>query len=241
MYYNPDDENEYKIDVILFCADESNITKLKEYAKDEYHDLIDDYRREITRLDERGQKRFNDIVSDSDIISKHNFRIPEHINVSLEQNGQKYRKHLFVDDKCEATFNLNGWERKLLEEEMKRDDFVCWLRNPSRKPWSLCMPYEQNGQAHGMYPDFIIIRKDADGYVLDILEPHDQSRTDNLPKAIGLAKYAAENPEWGRIQLIHMEGGSLRRIDLAKKAVRDRVRSASTDYELNNIFRDYGF
>jgi type III restriction enzyme len=241
VYYNPDDENEYKIDVILFVAEESNINKLKDYAKDEYHDLVDTYRRKITQLDERGQKRFNDIVSDSDIISKHNFRIPEHINVSLEQNGQKYKKHLFVDDKCEATFNLNGWEKTLLEEEMKRDDFVCWLRNPSRKPWSLCMPYEQNGQTHGMYPDFIIIRKDADGYVLDILEPHDQTRTDNLPKAIGLTKYAAENPEWGRIQLIHMEGGTLKRIDLSRKGIRDKVRYAATDYELNNIFRDYGF
>lgn len=241
VYYNPDDENEYKIDVILFVAEEANINALKDYAKEKYHELIDTYRRQVTHLDERGQKRFNDIVSDSDIISKHNYRIPEHINVSLEKNGQKYKKHLFVDDKCEATFKLNSWERTLLEEEMKREDFVCWLRNPDRKPWSLCMPYEQNGKIHGMYPDFIIIRKDADGYVLDILEPHDQSRTDNLPKAIGLAKYAAENPEWGRIQLIHMEGGTLKRIDLTKKAVRDKVRFAATDYELNNIFRDYGF
>ena len=90
-----------------------------------------------------------------------------------------------------------------------------------------------------MYPDLIVIRKDEDGYVIDILEPHDQSRTDNLPKAIGLAKYAAKNPGAGRIQLIHLESGILRRIDLSRKATRDRVLFAATDYELNNIFRDY--
>ncbi len=239
VYYNPDNENEYKIDVILFVINEENINKLKDWAKDEYHKLIDIYRRQITRLDERGQKRFNSIVSDGDEISEHNFRLPENINVSLEQNGQKYKKHLFVDEKCEASFNLNGWERKLLDEEMKRDDFVCWLRNPPRKPWALCMPYEQNGQMHGMYPDFIVIRKDEEGYVIDILEPHDQSRTDNLPKAKGLAKYAAKNPGAGRIQLIHFQGGILKRIDLSKKATRDRVLLAASDYELNNIFRDY--
>ena len=239
IYYNQDDENEYKIDVILFVVNEANINALKDWAKDEYHNLIDTYRRKVTSLDERGQKRFNSIVSDGDEISEHNFRLPENINVSLEQNGQKYKKHLFVDDKCEATFNLNGWEKKLLEEEMKRDDFVCWLRNPPRKPWALCMPYEQNGQMHGMYPDFIVIRKDEDGYVIDILEPHDQSRTDNLPKAIGLAKYAAKNPGAGRIQLIHLEGGVLKRIDLSRKSTRDRVLYAASDYELNNIFRDY--
>lgn len=239
VYYNPNDENEYKIDVILFVVNENNLNALKEYAKDEYHNLVDEYRRQVTRLDERGQKRFNTIVSDSDEVSEHNFRLPENINVSLEQNGQKYKKHLFVDEKCEATFNLNGWEKKLLEEEMQREDFVCWLRNPPRKPWALCIPYEQNGKMHGMYPDFVVIRKDENGYVIDILEPHDQSRTDNLPKAIGLAKYAAKETRAGRIQLIHLEGGVLKRIDLVKKATRDRVLFAASDLELNNIFREY--
>lgn len=239
VYYNPNDENEYKIDVILFVVNENNMNALKEYAKDEYHKLVDEYRRQVTRLDERGQKRFNTIVSDSDEVSEHNFRLPENINVSLEQNGQKYKKHLFVDEKCEATFNLNGWEKKLLEEEMQREDFVCWLRNPPRKPWALCIPYEQNGKMHGMFPDFVVIRKDENDYVLDILEPHDQSRTDNLPKAIGLAKYAAKETRAGRIQLIHLEGGVLKRIDLAKKATRDRVLFAASDLELNNIFREY--
>lgn len=239
VYYNPDDENEYKIDVILFVVNEDNINALKEYAKNEYHQLIDTYRKKITSLDERGQKRYNSIVSDGDVVSQHNFRLPENINVSLETNGKKYKKHLFVDDKCEATFNLNGWERTLLEEEMKRDDFVCWLRNPPRKPWALCIPYEQNGRMHGMYPDFIIVRKVDGEYIIDILEPHDESRTDNLPKAIGLAKYASKNPEAGRIQLIHLEGGTLKRIDLSRKATRDRVLTAASDHELNNIFRDF--
>ena len=239
VYYNPNDENEYKIDVILFVVNENNLNALKEYAKDEYHNLVDEYRRQVTRLDERGQKRFNTIVSDSDEVSEHNFRLPENINVSLEQNGQKYKKHLFVDEKCEATFNLNGWEQAVLKDEMEREDFVCWLRNPSRKPWALCIPYEQNGRMHGMYPDFVVIRKTEEGYVADILEPHDQSRTDNLPKAIGLAKYTAKETRVGRVQLIHVENGTIKRIDLSKKATRDRVLFAATDYELNNIFRDY--
>ena len=238
IYYNPDDENEYKIDVILFAVEEKNLEDLKEYAKDEYHNLVDTYRRQVAPLGEAAQKRFNDIVSDSDVISKHNFRLPENVSMSAEQGGQKYKKHLYVDDKCEATFKLNGWERLLLEEEMKRDDFVCWLRNPPRKPWSLCIPYEKNGRTESMYPDFIVVRRDENGYVIDILEPHDESRTDNLPKAIGLAKYAALNPEAGRIQLIHMGQKRLIRLDLAKKLTRDRVLVAASDHELNNIFRD---
>ena len=243
VYYNPDNENEYKIDVILFVAEEANITALKEYAKDEYHNLVDEYRRKIVDLDERGQKKYDAIVSDADIISEHNFRLPEHVRISSEREGQKYKKHLYVDEKLEAAFKLNGWERALLAEEMQQKDFVSWLRNTPKASWSLCLPYEQNGTTHGMYPDFIIVRKDneEDKYVFDILEPHDQGRTDNLPKAIGLAKYAAKHPELGRIQLIHMDGQVLKRIDLAKKATRDRVLHAASDHELNNIFRELSF
>lgn len=239
LFYNPDNENEFKIDVILFAVEQNCIDGLMEYAKNKFHDLVDQYRRQIITLDERDQEKYNRIVSNGDEVSEHNFRLPENINVSLEINGKKYKKHLFVDSNCEATFRLNGWEEALLKEEMEREDFVCWLRNPSRKPWALCMPYEMNGQIRAMYPDFIIIRKDAPGYLIDILEPHDQTRTDNLPKAIGLAKYAARNPGAGRIQLIHMNGGALRRLDLSRSQVRDRVLIASSDHDLNNVFTSY--
>ena len=239
LFYNPDNENEFKIDVILFAVEQNCIDVLMEYAKNKFHDLVDQYRRQIVTLDERDQEKYNRIVSNGDEVSEHNFRLPENINVSLEINGKKYKKHLFVDSNCDATFRLNGWEEALLKEEMEREDFVCWLRNPSRKPWALCMPYEMNGQIRAMYPDFIIIRKDAAGYLIDILEPHDQTRTDNLPKAIGLAKYAARNPGAGRIQLIHMNGGALRRLDLSRSQVRDRVLIASSDHDLNNVFTSY--
>lgn len=239
LFYNPDNENEFKIDVILFAVEQNCIDGLMDFAKNKFHELVDQYRRQIVTLDERDQEKYNRIVSNGDEVSEHNFRLPENINVSLETNGKKYKKHLFVDSNCEATFRLNGWEEALLKEEMERDDFVCWLRNPSRKPWALCMPYEMNGQIRAMYPDFIIIRKDAAGYLIDILEPHDQTRTDNLPKAIGLAKYAARNPGAGRIQLIHMNGGALRRLDLSRSQVRDRVLIASSDHDLNNVFTSY--
>lgn len=239
LYYNPDNENEFKIDVILFAVEQSCIDGLMEYAKNKFHDLVDQYRRQIVTLEERDQEKYNKIVSNGDEVSEHNFRLPENINVSLETNGKKYKKHLFIDSNCEATFRLNGWEEALLKEEMEREDFVCWLRNPSRKPWALCMPYEMNGQVRAMYPDFIVIRKDAAGYVIDILEPHDQTRTDNLPKAIGLAKYATMNPGAGRIQLIHMNGGVLRRLDLSRSQVRNRVLIASSDHDLNNVFASY--
>ena len=71
----------------------------------------------------------------------------------------------------------------------EQDDFVCWLRNFQRRDWALCVPYEKGGEK-GFFPDFLIVRKMRKGFVVDILEPHDDSRLDAWAKVKGLAKFA---------------------------------------------------
>ena len=246
-FYNPDDPNEFKIDVILYAADDNCIARLMSYAERMFHKMNDDYRRKIVGLEERFIKQYNTIVSDGDIVSKHNFRLPETITQPREINGRNYTDHLFVDDSGTAKINLNNWEEGVLEEEQSQADFVCWLRNPPRKPWSLCVPYEMGGEQKPAYPDFIIVRKDSDmEYVIDILEPHDPTRIDNLGKAKGFAEYARQNPGVGRIQLIRMgkDGAGkkrFKRLDMAKSLVRDKVSRAMTNDELDHIFETDGF
>lgn len=150
---------------------------------------------------------------------------------------------MFAEEKTGlAYFKLNSWEDGVIQEEAAQKDFVCWIRNPSRGHWGLCIPYRMNGEIKSAYPDFIIVRKDSDsGYVLDILEPHDPSFADNLAKAKGFAEYARLNPEIGRIQLIRMGKDAaghkhFRRLDMAKGLVRNKVLQAMTNEELNHIF-----
>lgn len=139
------------------------------------------------------------------------------------------------------------WEDGVLEEEQSQADYVCWLRNPPRKPWSLCIPYEMGGEQKPAYPDFIIIRKEGeDDFVIDILEPHDPTRIDNLGKVKGFAEYARQNPGVGRIQLIRKGKDAaghdrFKRLDMAKSAVRDKVSRAMTNDELDHIFDTDGF
>lgn len=145
------------------------------------------------------------VLSSKFYVLNFTFRLPETISLPHEVNGKDYEDFLFVDDHGKARINLNNWEEGVLIEEQGQDDYVCWLRNPPRKPWPLCIPYEMGGVQKPMYPDFVIIRKDSDGeYVVDILEPHDSTRIDNLWKAKGFAEYARQNPGVGRIQLIRM-------------------------------------
>lgn len=245
-YYDEDEVLDLKIQVIIFAANAGCMNALNKYAEQKFHDLNDANRRRTVSLPDKFKKRYDDIVSDGDIISKHNFRLPETIRIPHESEGKLYSNHLFVDDSGTALINLNGWERKVIAEEEQQEDFVCWLRNPSRGSWALCIPYEINGETKPTYPDFLVIRRDGSEYVVDILEPHDPTRQDNLGKAKGFAEYARQNPGVGRIQLIRMQRDSVGkerafRLDMSKSSIRDKVSRCASNDELNHIFESDGF
>ena len=248
-YMDEDNPNGFKVDVILFVADEDSMNKLHTYAQQRFHHLIDDYRRHIAMsVDEKVRRQYDAIVSDGDTVSKHNFRLPETIQVPHEAGGKEYQDHLFVSNTTgTAILKLNTWEIGTLEEEQGRDDFVCFIRNPSRGAWSLCIPYEMDGEMKPTYPDFIIVRRaPVSKYVIDILEPHRPDLDDNLGKAKGFAEYARQNPGLGRIQLIRqMKQASgtykFKRLDMSKSAIRDKVSHAQTSEELNHLFDTDGF
>lgn len=240
----------FKLDVILFAADDTALNKLHQYAEQKFHDLNDNYRRYIARIDsDHIRRQYDSIVSDGDIVSKHNFRLPETIQIPHDADGKEYRDHLFVSEETGAAkLKLNTWEAGVIEEEEKRDDFVCWIRNPSRGSWALCIPYENDNEMKPTYPDFIIVRKDAIlGYVIDILEPHNPDFDDNLGKAKGFAEYARQNTGIGRIQLIRKEKDHItgkdkfRRLDLSKGAVRDKVSQCINSDQLKLVFDNDGF
>ena len=237
-----DNPNAFKIDCIMFAADDECISKLNKYAEKKFHDLNDQYRKYVVSKSEKCRKAYSDIVADGDLVSKHNFSLPETISARVEAGGKTYTDHLFADEEGNAVIKLNGWEEGVLEEERKRSDFVCWLRNPSRQSWSMRLPYEMNGVTKSTYPDFVIVRKDdVLGYVVDILEPHNPDFKDNLAKAKAFAKYAELEQRIGRIQLIRTGKDSagedrFKRLDMAKGAVRSKVLAAVNNDELDHIF-----
>ena len=243
-YGDLSDLTAFKVDVILFVADENCMNRLHAYAENRFHGLNDDYRRYIATIDsEKIRREYDSIVSDGDVVSKHNFRLPETIQVPHEVGGKEYRDHLFVSDTTgTAKLKLNSWEANLIAEEEKRPDFVCWIRNPSRASWALCIPYEIDGEIKPTYPDFIVVREDKRlGYVIDILEPHSADFKDNLGKAKGFAEYARQNPGVGRIQLIRMSKDAagrdqFKRLDMYRTAIRDKVSHAINTDELDHIF-----
>ena len=240
-YLDWDDESVWKMDVIIFANDKTCLANLHNYAEDKYNSLNDEYRVRFIGIEERFRNQYDSIVTNGDLISKHIFTLPESINVDVQKDGKTYNDHLFLNENGAATFSLTSWEEKVLEDERKRDDFVCWLRNPDRKPWAMCIPYEMDNEFKPMYPDFIIVRKSPTmGYLFDILEPHNSSLKDNLPKAKGLAKYAQINLGFSRVQLIRIIGNDIVRLDMGKTAVRNKVIAAINNDELDHLFNTYG-
>ncbi len=248
-YMDESNPNAFKIDVILFVVNDGCMLQLRNYAKERFHGLVDEYRRYILTVDsDKIRRSYDRIVSNGDTISKHNFRLPETIQVPKEDGGREYRNHLFVDDETGyAKMKLNSWEAGVIEEEASQDDFVCWIRNPSRGSWALSIPYKIEGIVKPAYPDFIIVRKDSvTDYVIDVLEPHSPDFKDNLGKAKGFAEYARQNQEVGRIQLIREvrdANGKKRykRLDMSKSSICEKVLSANNNDELDHIFDIDGF
>lgn len=241
-----DDDNACKYDVILFAADEHQQELLQEYAKNEFFRLADKYRPKTNALDEKYRQQYNNLVTQGSSVSKHLFHLPETINVDLDKEGEICTDHLFVNSEGTARFNLKGWEPVTLKEERANRGFVCWLRNQERKPWALCIPYDYGDETHRMYPDFIIVRKDDSGnYEYALLEPHRDDKKDNLAKAKGLAEYAEACTSFSRIQILRKistaSGEKMLRLDLAKMAVREKVKACITEADFDTVFSTEGF
>lgn len=241
-----DDDNACKYDVILFAADEHQREILEGYAKIQFFDLADTYRSKSNSLDEKHRQQYNSLVAQGSEVSKHLFKLPEAINVDLDNDGEVCHDHLFVNEEGIAQFKLKGWEPITLEEERRHPSYVCWLRNQERKPWALCIPYDYNGETHRMYPDFLIVRKDESGnYEYAILEPHRDDKKDNLAKAKGLVKYVQQCSAFSRVQMLRKiittSGEKMMRLDIAKMAIREKVNACVTEADFDTVFKAEGF
>lgn len=110
----------------------------------------------------------------------------------VETELPTYKKHLLCDPQGNYPAELNSWEAKVVETEMKRKGFGYWYRNPQQPGQaSLGIAYLSGDQYGILRPDFIFFATKAGGAVVaDIVDPHGLHLADALPKLQGLASYA---------------------------------------------------
>jgi len=76
---------------------------------------------------------------------------------------------------------------------------------------------------------------------VDILDPHDPTRADAVPKAKGLAKYAERHgARFGRIQVIAKIGDQLRRLELTDPRVRKALAVVEPSEALVHLYETVG-
>jgi type III restriction enzyme len=150
---------------------------------------------------------------------------------------EDWGRHLFSLDDGQASLWFNTWETEALHEELQDPTVVAWLRNPPRKDWSLCVPYLEGTTPHPMYPDILIVRREDDRLVVDIIDPHDHTAGDAADKARGLAEYAKLHGYLvGRIDLVAKIGGKLRRLHLKDASTRAKVAAVTTPKALELLY-----
>lgn len=155
-----------------------------------------------------------------------------------------YKNHLLCDAQANYPAELNTWEVKVVETEMKREGFSFWYRNPQQPGQSsLGIAYLSGDQYGIVRPDFIFFAMQVDGtLVADIVDPHSLHLADALPKLQGLALYAATHTKvYRRIESVAEAMGKLRVLDLANEDVRKDIAAAKDAASLFNggLAKDY--
>lgn len=143
--------------------------------------------------------------------------------------------HLLCGDDGLYPAELNGWERKVLERERERPNFLAWYRNPARTGQdSLGIAWRDGSKWRTVRPDFLFFVRAEDGSVaVDILDPHGTQFSDALPKLKGLAAYtAAHEGLFRRVEAVADVSGQLRALDLTEPEVRAAVFDATDAKEL---------
>ena len=229
-----------KLELYSILQEQETVAKLEHACKKFLDDLYERRRISIEQLPSSRQEEYRRIYYRMQKGPTAEPRVPS-IDYPGRRTGTRLDKHLYADDTGSfyENFDRTSWEPDVLAEELPKQEVVGWLRNLPRKDWSLCIPYDEGGTIKPLYPDFIVFRMVKGKTVVDILDPHSSSYSDAIPKAKGLARYAALHGEqFGRIELIHKMNGQLRRLDLKDEAIRNRIMKATERPHLDVLFEE---
>jgi type III restriction enzyme len=229
------DRQRAKLELFALCADPAIFAKMEKAAQQLLQKWLKTHARAIAKLTEAPRQAYDDVrrlAAEPELLA---LNFPE--TVEAKKATTVWDRHAYSDNRGKYPALLNTWETQVLTEELGREDVIAWLRNQDRKAWSLCIPYLDAGECKPLYPDFLVLRDTRDGIVVDLLDPHSIDLADAPSKAAGLAQYAAKHAhEYGRIELIIVDGNQLKRLDLADETIRNRVKGVTTHEHLRQLF-----
>lgn len=233
-YHDKGYPNQAKLELFATLNQPETLPAIKRLSIQLFDAMWNKHKAAIQGLSASTRKRFHSLIQAAGEEALQAWELPKQIVEKKE--GDVWEKHLYCTASGAFSAKLNGWEKELLEQEMKKEGFVGWLRNLPRREWALCIPYELAGKKP-FYPDFIIIRKSGNGLVADVLEPHDDSRTDTWAKAKGLAEFADKHGmDFGRLTIARRKDKTWQIADVNEMRTRTRARRMQSASDLESLF-----
>lgn len=233
-YHDRAEPNEAKLELVAVMRHANTMVELDKLARDHFDQMWNENKSAVHELPAADRARFTALVQASGKAVEQPWELPEQI--VEKPGGNLWKNHLYCAVDGTFSAELNGWETSFLEQAMQEEGFVGWLRNLPRREWAFCVPYELAGEKP-FYPDFIIVRRKGKFFQVDVLEPHDDSRTDTWAKAKGLAKYADEHGlSFGRLLIGRKVGARLETVDLNDPVTRQAARKMGSPNDLNSLF-----
>ena len=123
--------------------------------------------------------------------------------------------------------SLNHWEIDILNEEMGRDGFLAWYRNPARASVDALAVAHQGAQGHWrrVCPDFLFFCDDEQEARVSIVDPHGHYLADASPKLCGLAAFAeVQGESFYRVESVaRLSNDGLCVLDLTDSEAQDAI------------------
>ncbi|MFL5241556.1 MAG: DEAD/DEAH box helicase [Gemmataceae bacterium] len=218
----PADREKAKLELFALCIDPEFIRKIETTATDLVQTWFKRFNKSIKKMDDASRNAYEEVwnlAAESELMP-----LSYPANFYGRESDRTWEKHLYVSDANTYPCTLNDTEDPILAAEIEPKNVVGWLRNIDRKKWALCVPYEVDGEERSMFPDFLIIRSEGGQLVTSILDPHSIGLADAPAKAAGLAKFAAKHAgDFGKIELIMLDGTKSKRFDLTEEKTRKKI------------------
>jgi len=155
---------------------------------------------------------------------------------NFEMWKPKGKDSYIITENGETFIYLNGWEADSISPETAKPSTIGWLRNGEREGW-FCVPWRDGNIWRGFFPDFLVVREPGERLIVDIIDPHDDTKPDAVGKAKGLSDYAGKHADLlGHIDLIAKIGTRYRRLHLDQLAIRNKVDALQTISELRGLY-----
>lgn len=237
------DAVDVKVEAIVLARDAAQMGELEKLAAAAFDVLYDQHKKSIHKLKEHRRATYEKLRLATATPNEVPWHLPDSIDFRRKPADPIWDRHLFVEGNGQFRVELGTWEAGVLKEELANENVVGWLRNVDRKPWSLEIPYDTGGDVRPMFPDLVVVRKKGPSLEVDILEPHDPSLSDNVEKAVGLARFAQKHGAlFGRIQLIrkHSNAGGehYARLEINQASTIKRLLPMTSNPQLDDLFEE---